>query len=700
MTQGNDPRLTPSRLARRAIVYVRQSTHKQVEHNHESRELQYALVDRARVLGWNRVDVIDDDLGASAGLAAPPREGFERMLAAVALGEVGIIISREASRLSRTDRDWCRLCELCQIFDTLIGDGEQLYDLSSLDDQLVLGIKGTLSVVELKVLRQRLLAGTYHKASKGELHRTLAPGYVLDELGTLVKDPSERVQQAIALVFGTFRATGSIRQAHQWFHFHHIELPVNQYRGKPRIVFKLPTYGFLSSVLHNPIYAGAYVYGRRPQEIRVLDGVLKKRQRSPLAPERARVFLRDHHEGYIDWADYQENIRVMSSNTRRWDHDDSVGPARRGSGLLAGLLRCGRCGRKLHVRYWGKSGTAARYLCQGDYEAGGRYCLGIGGSSVDRRFADEVLYVLSPLGIDASLEAIHQIEHADAARRELLVKQLTQVEYEAKRGFEQYDQVDARNRLVASQLEVRWNDKLRQVEAVKSTIERLDATARALSEAERAELRSLGTHFRDVWESPNCPPELKKKLVRGVINEIVVSEEPMGTLSFVVHWQGGVHTRFEMPRPTSASESRTAEGDIDLIRRMAQRYGDDQIASVLNRLGRRTGKGNRWNQHRVASARKRHAIAGRARTKPDPEILSLNAAAAHAAVSDTTIRRLVEAGLLRYEQVAPHAPWEIRREDLEADPVRGVIEQLRRTGKLDLRGAAGAQRHLFAAKTK
>jgi len=512
--------------------------------------------------------------------------------------------------------------------------------------------------------------------------------------------PNQRVQEAIALVFSTFRATGSIRQMHQWFHEHCIELPVNQYRGKARIVFKLPTYGFLSSVLHNPIYAGAYVYGRRPQEIRVLDGILKKRQCSPVALERARVFLRDHHEGYLDWAGYQENIRVMSSNTRRWDHDDSVGPARRGSGLLAGLLRCGRCGRKLHVRYWGKSGTAARYLCEGDYEAGGRYCLGFGGSGIDRRVADEVLQVLSPVGIDASFEAIHQIEHAHEARRGLLVQQLTQVEYEAERAFEQYDQVDARNRLVASELEARWNERLRQVEAVKSTIAQLEATAQPLSEAERAELRSLGAHFRDVWESPSCPPELKKKIVRTVVDEIVVNEEPPGTLRFVVPWKGGVHTRFDMPRPPSASESRTAEGDIDLIRRMAERYGDDQIASVLNRLGRRTGKGNRWNEHRVASARKSHGIGGQARTKLDHEILSLNAAAEHAAVSDTTIRRLIEAGLLRYQQVAPHAPWEIRREDLDTNPVRGLIEHLHRTGKLDLRGAAGSQRHLFPAETK
>jgi DNA invertase Pin-like site-specific DNA recombinase len=699
-THGNDARLTPSRLARRAIVYVRQSTQKQVEYNRESRELQYALVERARGLGWQRVDVIDGDLGASAGLAAAPREGFERMLAAVTLGEVGIVISREASRLSRTDRDWCRLCEVCQIFDTLIGDGERFYDLSSLDDQLVLGIKGTLSVVELKVLRQRLLAGTYHKAGKGELHRTLAPGYVLDGLGHLAKDPNQRVQEAIALVFSTFRETGSIRQAHQWVHHHRIELPVNQYRGKPRIVFQLPTYGFLSSVLHNPIYAGAYVYGRRPQEIRVLDGVLRKRQRSPVAPEQARVFLRDHHEGYLDWVGYQENLRMMRSNTRRWEHDDGAGLARRGTGLLAGLLRCGQCGRMLHVRYWGRSGTSARYLCSGDYESGGRYCLGFGGRGIDRRVADEVLHVVSPIGIEASLAAIQQLEDARGTRRALLVKQLDQVEYEANRAFEQYDQVDARNRLVASELEARWNEKLQEVEAVKRTIAQLDDAVQPLSDAERAELRSLGAHFRDVWQSPSCPPELKKKIVRTVVEEIVVSEQPAGTLRFVMHWKGGVHTGFEMPRPPSASQRRTAEGDVDIIRRLAQRYGDDQIASVLTRLGRRTGKGNRWNEHRVASARKSHGIAGQARTKLDTEILSLSAAAEHAGVSDTAIRRLVEAGLLRCEQLAPYAPWEIRRGDLDADPVRSVLAHLRRSGKLILGGSAGSQGHLFPDRIK
>ncbi len=257
-TLAREGKITPAHLARRAIVYVRQSSPRQVEHNRESQRLQYALADRARALGWARVDIIDDDLGTSAAMASARREGFERLLAAVALDDVGIVLSREASRLSRTDRDWCRLCELCQVFDTLIGDADQVYDLASLDDQLVLGIKGTLSVVELKVLRQRLLAGQYSKASRGEYYTKLAPGYVLDADRLLVKDPSALVQQSVALVFSTFRRTGSTRQTLLWFREHGIEVPVNVLHGGTwRIEFRRPSPSYITSMLHNPVYGGA-----------------------------------------------------------------------------------------------------------------------------------------------------------------------------------------------------------------------------------------------------------------------------------------------------------------------------------------------------------------------------------------------------------------------------------------------------------
>jgi DNA invertase Pin-like site-specific DNA recombinase len=699
MTPANaNPKLSPDRLARKAIVYLRQSSPHQVQHNLESQHLQYALVDRARALGWTQVEVIDSDLGWSAAMGAAPREGFARLLASVALGEVGLVLSREVSRLSRTDKDWCHLLEVCQLCDTLIGDAEQIYDVSLIDDQLVLGIKGTLSVVELKVLKLRLLQGMEAKARRGELIRILPPGYVTDGTGKVVKDPNVRVQEAMALIFRTFRETWSIRQTFKWFHAQGIELPVTRKReGRVEMVFQLPTHSFIGHVLRNPIYAGAYVYGRRPIELTLVDGRPRKRHGRLRPPTDARVFIPDHHDGYIDWATYEEHQRMMRRNSLRHEREEGTGGVRAGHGLLARLLRCGRCGRKLHVWYWGKQGTAARYLCVGDFPAGGRYCVGFGGATVDRRIGEEVVRVLSPLGVRASLEALEQRRATDAARRDALARQFEQAEYEARRASEQYHAVDARNRLVAAELERRWNVALEHVERLRSALAELEQAAPVLSEEERVTVRTLGERFADVWHSPACPPELRKKIVRTVLDEIIVThDDATDTLRFTLHWAGGTHTALEMPKPRSGVGQATALEDLELIRRMAGRYGDDEIARVLNKLGRRTGKGKRWSQERVATARRNHGIAGQTRATPDPEILSLGRAAKEFHVSDTTIKRLVASGLLTVAQVAPWAPWEIRRADLDADPIRGILEHLRRTGELVLPGMeSAAQPSLF-----
>ncbi len=257
------PKIKPEHLARKAIVYLRQSTDKQVRHNQESQRLQYDLGERMHALGWSEVEIIAHDLGASAAIGAARREGFERVLSSVALGEVGIVVSREVSRLSRTDKDWCRLVEVCQIFGTLIGDEPQVYDLNYLDDQLVLGIKGTLSVVELKVLRQRMQAGQESKARRGELFKRLAIGYVQDGLGNVVLHPDQRLRDAIQLVFRKFRELWSVRQSFQWFRDHDVELPANPIRGT-RIIWKIPSQSLIRDMLRNPFYAGAYVWGRRP----------------------------------------------------------------------------------------------------------------------------------------------------------------------------------------------------------------------------------------------------------------------------------------------------------------------------------------------------------------------------------------------------------------------------------------------------
>jgi DNA invertase Pin-like site-specific DNA recombinase len=680
------PKIKPEHLVRKAIVYLRQSSEKQVRQNLESQRLQYELAERIRGLGWQEIEVINTDLGCSAAMGAASREGFERVLTSVALGEVGIVVSREVSRLSRTDKDWCRLVEVCQIFGTLIGDEQQVYDLSYLDDQLVLGIKGTLSAVELKVLRQRLQAGQESKARRGELFKRLAVGYARDGSGKVVLHPDRRVCEAIQLVFSKFRERWSVRQTFQWFRDHDVELPANPICGT-QLVWKIPSQSLIADILRNPFYAGAYVWGRRPMQTLLVEGRLKKRQAAYRRPEDCRVFIANHHVGYIDWATYEENQRMRHRNSVTWQADESLSAIRAGQGLLVGLLRCGHCGRKLHVRYWGGTGTNARYLCRGDYDDGGQYCLGFGGAMVDRRISEELLKVISPLGVEANLKAIAELNSGEAAQRAALSSKHEELEYEAKRAFEQYDLVDARNRLAAAELERRWNEKLQEIETVQQQLATLAEQQRSLSLEEEARILSMGENFAEVWNSEHCPPTLKKMIFRSVIEEIIAHTDPQKeTLHFTIHWKGGVHTQLEMNRPRSATATATPMEALEIIRRMAVRHGDDQIASVLNRLGYSTGKGNRWNQNRVATARKNHTIVGQRRALPDPDRVSLNEAARLCRVSHRSLERLVEAGLLNREQTAPRAPWEIRRADLNTEPVRSILEHLRRTGKLVLRG--------------
>src|ERR1700723_3353321 len=407
-------KIKPEHLARKAIVYLRQSSEKQVRQKKESQRLQYDVAERMRSLGWKAVEIIGTDLGSSAGIASARREGFERVLSSVALGEVGIVGSREASRLSRTDKDWCRLLEVCQIFGTLIADEQQIYDLNYLDDQLVLGIKGTLSVVELKVIRQRMQAGQESKARRGELFKRLAVGYVLDPVGKVAFHHDRRVHEALLLVFIKFRERWSVRQTFQWFRDHDVELPANPIQGTA-LVWKIPSQSLIRDILCNPFYAGAYVWARRPVTTLLVDGRLEKRQGAMRPAEECRVFIRDHHVGYIDWATYEENRRMGRRNSGSREGDESMAAIRAGQGLLVGLLRCGHCGRKLHVRYWGGRGTHARYLCKGDYDDGGEYCLGFGGACVDRRLSQELLKVVSLLGVEPRLKALEELRTGEIA---------------------------------------------------------------------------------------------------------------------------------------------------------------------------------------------------------------------------------------------------------------------------------------------
>ncbi len=353
------------------------------------------------------------------------------------------------------------------------------------------------------------------------------------------------------------------------------------------------------------------------------------------------------------------------------------------------MLRCGRCGRKLHIRYWGKQGTAARYLCSGDFDRGGAYCLGFGGATVDRRLTEVILKAISPHGIAASLEAIAHAREDGSDKRTALERQLQQVRYEAERAFAQYDQVEPGNRLVAEVLEERWNSKLEEQKRVAKELDDLNEATAALTREDKLKLRGLGEHFADVWNSDACPMTLKKRIARTLITEIVIDIDEAQLINMAIHWQCGCHTTFSMPKPMSGAVAhKTAIEDVELITRMAQRYGNDEIARVLSKLGRQTGKGNRWTQARVANVRRKHHIA--APSAIDADILNLAQAEKHSGVSDTTLLRLIKADLLPAQQVAPYAALEIKRTDLDSEPVASIIRHLKRTGKLVLTGDPSA----------
>lgn len=687
MATLNVSKISNHHLGRKAIVYLRQSSLRQVKNNLESQNLQYALADRARDLGFNQVDIIDKDLGMSAATGARLRPGFQELLARVAVGDVGIILSRELSRLSRTDKDWCHLMEVCQLFDTLIADGETVYDPNRFDDQLVLGIKGTISVAELGVLKMRLQLGKEAKASRGELFSTVAPGYIRDG-NSIVKDPNIRVQEAITLVFKKFQEFGTMRQVHTWFIENNLELPTNKVQGGVfKLVWKLPALTFIPSVLHNPIYAGAYVYGRRPVKKVFEDGKIRKSQASIKSPEDAKVFIKDHHERYISWETYLRHQRMIEDNGTNFSSNEATLSVREGQGLLSSLLRCARCGHKLNVRYWGRHGTVPRYHCTGDYYSGGKYCIGFSGGVADKLIEQEVLSIISPEGLTASLQAIENLDGGHDARNQALSRQLEQAGYEAERAFNQYDQADPNNRLVVDTLEARWNAKLERLGHIKVELDAHHVANAPIRKSDEESIHVLGKHFADTWNNKRCPIILKKKIIRLLIKEIVVDiDEEKELLNFVIHWSGGSHTALVAPRPMPASKAhKTSEDDLEIIAKMTIRYDDTEIAKVLSKLDRKTGKGNRWTKSSVGTARRSLGIKSSAKKKDDG-ILNMTQAKAYCGVSDSTILKLIENKLLPANQVVTFAEFEINKSDLDAEPVLTILKTLKKTGKLLLGG--------------
>ncbi len=627
-------------------------------------------MNRARILGWAEPVVIDDDLARSGGGIARP--GFERLLLAICEGRVGIVLAVEASRLARNGRDWHTLLEFCGLVGCLLADEEAVYDPRLPNDRLLLGMKGTLSEMELSLLRQRSLEALRQKARRGELFLSVAVGYVKVPRDRIAKDPDRRVQEAIALVFRKFAEYQSMRQVHLWLRQEKILLPAAVWNGEGRqIVWKLPVYNSVRAILTNPVYAGAYAFGRTGSRVTVENGRKRVSRGHRREQEEWDVLIVEHHEGYVPWPEFERNQRLIADNANCRGLM-ARGSVRRGEALLAGLLRCGHCGRRLHVSYSGTRGDCVRYGCRGAHiNHGAGQCIAFGGLRVDAAVGAEVVRLLSPLGVEAALTAVSvQEEEASELRRQAGLA-LTQARYEADLARRQYDAVDPANRLVAAELERRWNDRLA---AVQQQEERLAALAAAqpesLSPVETDRLMTLGADLEMAWNHPGASAETRKRILRTVLEEIVVTLAE-GRIELLLHWRGGDHTWLSVRRNRTGQHRWSTDAEVGaLIRTLARQQADGRIAATLNRLGKKTGRGNAWTEARVRSFRKYHRVpVYRPGEMAERGEVTVNEAASRLKIGRMSVLRLIASGTIEAQQVCKGAPWvipEAQLADLEA----------------------------------
>jgi len=666
-------KITPSHLSRQAIVYLRQSSAAQVENNRESTERQYALATKARELGWpqDRIVVIDEDLGLS-GSGSVARSGFARLTTEVALARVGLVLGLEVSRLARNNADWHRLIDLAGLTDTLIGDADGIYHPALFNDRLLLGLKGTLSESELHVLRARLNDGIRNKAARGELRRGLPVGFVWgDEDGEVLFHPDEAVVTAIKSVFERFAETGSARRVWLWFRTEGVKFPL-QMHEHAEIRWVEASYHAIHRVLTNPVYAGAYVYGKTRAETTLdASGARKKRMRH-LPREQWQVLIKEHHQGYIDWSTYEANQTRIAKNTRPRPHNDpakSGSAVREGGALLQGIASCGHCGRRLRTHYSGRN-SAPGYHCGGEHLVNGRgsYCLNIGGVQIDEAVTRAFIAALEPIKLAATVAAAERLE----ADREATLKQwrlgAERANYAASRAERRYRAVDPDNRLVARGLEREWEESLSALEAAKTELARREAERpRVLSEAERASLLAVGADLNAVWHAPTTSPRDRKELLRTLLEEVIIKvERDKYAARVTMRWKGGALTELDLYLPHSKPQIvRTGEDTIALVRRLATHYPDGVIAGILSRQGRKTAYGHPFQVHHVAGLRRQWKIP---RYEPktessEGELLTVKKAAAALGVATSTMHRLLNDGIIGGEQLTPGAPWRIRLTD-------------------------------------
>lgn len=666
----SSPKLEPRHLRLQAMVYVRQSTQRQVLENQESTRRQYQLAERARHMGWAspQVQVVDDDLGMS-GASSHQRTGFQRLVAAIGLGEVGIVLVTEVSRLSRRNSDWHRVIELCAVFRTLIADEDGVYDPQDPNDRLLLGVKGTLFAAELHILRARMRGNLLNKARRGELALRLPVGYRRLGDGTVVFDPEEQVRQTITRILERFSVLRNARAVQREFNVQRLQMPRLIQAGADlgKLVWVTPTYQMIQQVLTSPVYAGMFVYGRRKLEMTPGDPPVMAERRRPV--EEWDITVPDVYPAYLSYDQYLRNRQQLRDNMYNFAKKGRGAP-RDGAALLQGLMLCGTCGRRMTVSH---GREYRRYECrraQLDYAA--PPCQAFPVRHLDEAVGAVFLEAVQPAALGTALEAFATMERErrDIDRHWQL--RIERARYEVERAQRQYDAVEPENRSVARSLEARWNAALEALEALKgeyAVLQRTDLLP--LAEADRDSVRRLAADLPALWQAETTTMVDRKRLLRLVVTEVTLTTHPeQRRADFKVLWCGGAVTTHSADYPPRGQHQRTAAGVVERLAILARRHPDHEVASRLNAEGLRTRTGNEWTYARVQSMRKQHGIPTGCPLDPDGAaartdgLVSSRTAADRLGVSASLVNLWVQHGVLVHDQrVAASKVWVRLNED-------------------------------------
>jgi DNA invertase Pin-like site-specific DNA recombinase len=663
--------ITAEHLARWAYVYVRQSCLGQVLRHSESTSLQYQLVERVVAWGWprDRVHVIDDDLGHS-GASAEGRVGFQYLLAEIALGRAGLVMSLDASRLARNSSDWHRLIELCSIFGTLIADGERLYDPRVYGDRMLLGLSGMMSEAELHSLKVRLQDGARNKAKRGELHLPLPVGLTRLPHGEVVKNPDEEVQARMDLLFHKFKELTTARGVVRYFRREGLLLPRRPVRGPAPhdIVWQPATPRAVLAILKNPAYAGAYAYGQTVRDPTRRKAGQPHSGRVRLPIDKWDVLLHNVYPAYITWEEFLANQAQLAANRYHFQEKDPGAP-QKGQALLQGIVKCGICGRRMYVRYAGDEGEYPVYICRyAELEYGGPLCQALRGHDLDGEVERLVLEALAPDRVAIALAALEELEQEYASLRRQWQLRLERVRYEAERAQRQYSTVEPENRLVARTLERRWEEKLREVEKVEQEYETwLRQSRLELTDEDRRDILALGEDLPHVWHAPSTTPADRKQILRLLIKEVIINRNrERGKVWFQINWQTGATSEHWFIRSVTNYDE---YANLDVLEQrvrtlLAECKKDGEIAEILNTEGFRTARRQLFTNKTIHLLRKRWGLSAVRSKGPYPMqwedgTYSVPGAAKVLGVSRNAIFKWLRSGRLQGHQVTKGMPWRI-----------------------------------------